>query len=166
MDATATRLHVRRYTNRAVDEESVRALLQAAMAAHSEGDQRPWHFVVIEDLATRVRIVETDPAAHIVVQAPVVILVCGDQALQKHAGFWVQDCAAATQNILIKAHCLGLGAMWFAVYPVEGRVQNIRRILNLPPSVIPFSFTSVGYPAEHNGLKCQYTASRVHFERW
>ena len=166
MDAVATRLHVRKYTSQADDKQSVRALLEAAMAAHSEGDQRPWHFVVVEDLATRERIAETHPAAHIVVQAPVVICVCGDQALQKHPGFWVQDCAAATENILIKAQNMRLGAMWFGVYPMEGRVQTVRKILDLPPNVIPFSLTTVGYPAEHNGLKCQYNESRVHFDRW
>ena len=90
MDAVATRLHVRRYSNQTISKESIRALLQAAMAAHSEGDERPWHFVVVEDLAMRKRIVETHPTAHIVVQAPVVILVCGDPTLQKHLGFWVQ----------------------------------------------------------------------------
>ena len=86
MDAVATRLHVRRYTNQAVGKESIRTLLQAAMAAHSEGDERPWHFVVIEDRATRERIADTHPAAHIVVQAPVVILVCGDPDAPKAPG--------------------------------------------------------------------------------
>ena len=90
MDVVATRLHVRSYTNQPVGKESIRELLQAAMVAHSEGDQRPWHFVVVEDLATRERIADTYPTAHIVVQAPVVIIVCGDQMLQKHPGFWVQ----------------------------------------------------------------------------
>ena len=61
---------------------------------------------------------------------------------------------------------MGLGAMWFGIYPVEGRVQHIRKILDLPSSVIPFSLTTAGYPAEHNGLKCQYNPSRVHFDRW
>jgi len=149
-----------------MSEESIRALLEAAMAAHSEGDERPWQFVVVEDPATRTRIAEAHPTAHIVAQAPLAIIVCGDQTLQKHPGFWIQDCAAATENILIKAQALGLGAMWFGVYPVEGRVQHFRKILGLPPTVIPFSMTTVGYPAEHNGLKCQYDASRVHFDRW
>ncbi len=166
MDAIATRLHVRRYTNQTVGKTSVRALLEAAMAAHSEGDERPWHFVVIEDLATRERIAKIHPAAHMVVQAPVVIVVCGEPRLQKHPGFWVQDCAAATENILIEAQSMGLGAMWFGLYPVEGRVQNISKILGLPPTVIPFSLTTIGYPAEHNGLKCCYNGSRVHFDRW
>ena len=87
MDVVATRLHVRRYTNQAVGKESIRALLQAAMAAHSEGDERPWHFVVVEDLATRERIAETHPAAHIVVQAPVVILSAATRRSRSTRGF-------------------------------------------------------------------------------
>jgi nitroreductase len=166
MNAVATRLNVRRYSSQTIGEEDIRALLHAGMAAHSEGDERPWHFVVVEDRATRERIAKTHPTAQIVLQAPAAIVVCGDQALQKHAGFWVQDCAAATQNILIQAQTLGLGAMWFAIFPVEGRVQQIRNILDLPSCVVPFSMTTVGYPVEHNGLKCQYDASRVHLNRW
>ncbi len=166
MKAIITRLHVRSYTDQPVGRESIQALLQAAMAAHSEGDERPWHFVVIEDLVTRERIAEIHPSAHIVAQAPVAILICGDQTLQKHVGFWVQDCAAATQNILVEAQPLGLGAMWLGIYPVEGRVQNIRKLLDLPPTVIPLSVVTVGYPIEQNGLKCRYDASRVHFEHW
>jgi nitroreductase len=166
MDATATRLHVRRYTNQTIGKDCIRTLLQAAMSAHSEGDERPWQFVVVQDLATRKRIAEVHPAVHIVAQAPVVIVVGGDQTLQKHPGFWVQDCAAATENMLIQAQAMGLGAMWFGIYPVDGRVHYIRKILDLPLTVVPFSLTSVGYPAEHNGLKCEYDASRVHLDRW
>ncbi len=166
MDVVATRLHVRKYSDRAIAKDAIRTLLHAAMAAHSEGDERPWHFIVVEDSITRRRVAETHLAAYIVLQAPVVIVVCGDPALQKHPGFWVQDCAAATENILIKAQAMGLGAMWLGIHPVEGRVQQIRGILDLPPTVIPFSLTTVGYPAEHNGLNCQYDASRVHFNRW
>jgi len=164
MDAVPTRLYVRSYTNQSVGKEAVRVLLQAAMAAHSEGDERPWHFVVVEDLVTRERIADIHPSAHIVALASVAIVVCGDQTLQKHIGFWVQDCAAATQNILVKAQAIGLGARWLGIYPVEGRVQNIHKLLDLPPNVIPFSVVTVGYPAEQNGLKCRYDASRIHFD--
>ena len=166
MDGTLLRINVRRFTDQAVCEESVRTLLHAAMAAHSEGDERPWHFVVIGDKATRERIADIHPYAHMVPQAPVAILVCGDLTLQKHPGFWVQDCAAATENILIEARSLGLGAVWLGIYPVEGRVQSFRKLLDLPSHVVPFALTPVGYPAEQNGLKNRYDQSRVHFGRW
>jgi nitroreductase len=166
MDATLLRMNVRSFTNHAVCQESVRKLLQAAMAAHSEGDERPWHFMVIEDAAIREQIADIHPYAHMVPQAPVAILVCGDLTLQKHSGFWVQDCAAATENILIEAQSLGLGAVWLGIHPVEGRVQNFRKLLDLPSHVVPFALTPVGYPAEQNGLKSRYDESRVHFGHW
>ena len=166
MNGTLSRINVRSFTDQAVSHESVRKLLQAAMVAHSEGDERPWHFVVVEDKATRVRIAYIHPYAHMVALAPVAILVCGDLTLQKHPGFWVQDCAAATENILIEAQSLGLGAVWLGIYPVEGRTQSFRNLFDLPSHVVPFALTPIGYPAEQNGLKDQYDQSRVHFGRW
>jgi nitroreductase len=106
------------------------------------------------------------PFAHMLPEAPVAILVCGDPTIQKHAGFWVQDCAAAMENILIEARALGLGAVWLRIYPVEGCVQNFRKLLELPPHVIPFALAPVGYPAEKSEPKCRYDESRVHFHRW
>jgi nitroreductase len=166
MNAILARINIRSYTDRSVSQECVRELLQAAMAAHSAGDERPWHFVVVEDLKIRERIADMHPFAHTVLEAPIAIVVCGDQTLQKHSGFWVQDCAAATQNILIEAQTMGLGAMWLGIYPVEGRVQNFRKLLDLPSHVIPFALTPVGYPAEQNSPRCRYDESRVHFDRW
>jgi nitroreductase len=167
MDVTLTEMNVRSYADQAVCPEFVRKVLLAAMAASSAGDQRPWHFVVVEDQETRQRMAEIlHPFAHMLPEAPVVILVCGDPTLQKHAHFWVQDCAAATENILVEARALGLGAVWLRIYPVEGRVQNFRKLLNLPPHVIPFALTPVGYPAEKSEPKCRYDEARVHFDRW
>ena len=166
MNGTLSRINVRSFTDQAVSHESVRKLLQAAMVAHSEGDERPWHFMVVEDKATRERIACIHPYAHMVPQAPIAILVCGDLMLQKHPGFWVQDCAAATENILIEARSLGLGAMWLGIYPIEGRVQSFRKLLELPSHVVPFALTPLGYPAEQNGLKNRYDQSRVHFGHW
>jgi len=159
-------MNIRGFTGQSVSQEHVRKLLQAAMSAHSAGDERPWHFVVVEDLDTRAQLADIHPYAHMAWQAPIAILVCGDLTLQKHSGFWVQDCAAATENILIAARSLSLGAVWLGIYPIEGRVQSFRRLFDLPPHIIPFALTPIGYPAESNGLKCPYDESRVHLDRW
>ena len=153
MNAVLTRMNIRSYKDQHVPPAGVRKLLQAAMAAHSAGDERPWHFVVVEDARTREQIVDIHPLAQIVLQAPLAILVCGDPTLQKHSGFWVQNCAAATENLLIEAQAMGLGAMWLGIYPVEGRVQNFRKLLDLPSHVVPFALTPVGYPAEQNATE-------------
>jgi nitroreductase len=159
-------MNIRSFTDHALCPEAVRKLLQAAMAAPSAGDQRPWHFVVVEDAATRERMANSHPLAHLVPQAPVAIVVCGDLTLQKHPGFWMQDCAAATANLLIEARALGLGAMWLRISPNEGRVQNFRKLLDLPAHLVPFALIPVGHSGECNELKCVYDESRVHFERW
>jgi nitroreductase len=166
MDIALSRMNVRSFADRPVCRDVVRQLLQTAMAAHSAGDERPWHFLVVDDFTIRQQLADIHPYAHMVSQAPVAILVCGDMTLQKLSGFWVQDCAAAAQNILIAAQSLGLGAVWLGIHPIEGRVQSFRKYFELPPHVIPFALMPVGYPAEQNGLKCRYDESRVHFGHW
>src|SRR5271165_6915667 len=107
MDVLLTEMKIGSFADQAICPEFVRKLLLAAMAASSAGDQRPWHFVVVEDRGTRERMADIlHPFAHVLPQAPLALLVCGDPTLQKHAGFWVQDCAAAMQNILIESRTL------------------------------------------------------------
>jgi nitroreductase len=98
--------------------------------------------------------------------APVAVLVCGDETLQKARGFWVQDCAAATENILIEAQQLGLGAVWLGIYPIEGRVEGPRRLLGIPDYVVPFALVALGHPAEYTKAVRRYDASRVHVDQW
>jgi nitroreductase len=166
MSPVLSRRTIREYTEQPVSDEMVCRLLKAAMAAPSAGDERPWHFVVICDRQIREKIPEIHRFAHMAPCAPVALLVCGDENLQKHFGFWVQDCAAATENILIEAQELGLGAIWLGVYPIEGRVQGFRRLLNIPEHVIPFALVLAGYPAEHKKPADRYDHSRVHRDSW
>ncbi len=166
MDPVLSRRSVREYTAQPVPDEMVHTLLKAAMTAPSAGDERPWHFIVIDDQQIKERIPEIHRSAHMAPNAPVAILVCGDENLQKHRGFWVQDCAAATENVLIEAQQLGLGAVWLGVYPVEGRVQGYRRLLNTPRHVIPFALVLVGYPSQRKNPADRYDDSRVHTNGW
>jgi nitroreductase len=166
MDPVLSRTSIRSYTPLSVSQGAIINLLRGAMAAHSAGDQRPWHFVIIQDQAVRNRIADIDPFAHMVPQAPLAILVCGDPTLQVHQGLWVQDCAAATENILIEARLLGLGTVWLAIYPAEGKVQSLRRLLALPEYVIPFALVPVGYPAERREPAHRYDDLRVHYDCW
>lgn len=99
-------------------------------------------------------------------QAPVAVVVCGDLSLEKSPGYWVQDCAAATENLLIAAHALGLGAVWSGTYPREERVSRVRAVLGLPEHVIPLAIVSLGHPAEQPSPEDRYHPSRVHYERW
>jgi nitroreductase len=165
-DPVLSRRSIRSYTEQPVAEETVRILLEAAMAAPSADDERPWHFIVVRDRQIREQIPDIHHYAHMVAQAPVAIVVCGDETLQKQPGCWVQDCSAATENILIEAQQLGLGAVWLGIYPVEGRVQSFRRLLKLPSHVTPLAIIAVGRPAERKEPSNRYDASRVHFDCW
>jgi len=166
MDPVLSRRSVREYTAQPVSDDMLHTLLKAAMVAPSAGDERPWHFVVIDDQRIKEKIPEIHRFAPMAPNAPVALLVCGDENLQKHHGFWVQDCAAATENILIEAQQLGLGAVWLGVYPVEGRVQGFRRLLDIPEHVVPFALVLVGHPAEHKKPANRYDESRVHKDSW
>jgi len=98
--------------------------------------------------------------------ASVAILVCGDLSREKFKGFWVQDCSAATQNILLAATARGLGAVWTALHPLEDRVAGMRKLLGLPEHIIPLALVPIGYPDEHPGQADRFDAARVHKDRW
>ena len=113
IDALLTRRSIRKYTKEPVSDEAIKMLLEAAMAAPSAGDQQPWHFIVIRDRAILDEIPKLHPHAQMVKEAPVAIVVCGDERSVKYKDFWPQDCAAATQNLLLAAHAKnGSFATW------------------------------------------------------
>ena len=161
-----SRRSIRKYTGATVSDEMVTELLKAAMSAPSAGNQQPWQFVVVRNQATLDLFPTLHPYAAMTPSASVVIAVCGDLNGLKYEGYWVQDCAAATENILLAAHELGLGAVWLGVYPTKDRVESIRQLLGLPEHVIPLALVSVGYPAEALPAADRFDASRVHVDRW
>ena len=166
IEAIMTRRSVRRFRDAPVPEQVVRTLLEAAMAAPSAGDQRDWHFVVIDDRSLLERVPDVHPYASMVPDAPLAILVCGDLSRESHAGYWVQDCAAATENLLLAARALGLGAVWLGVYPREDRVAGLRRLLSLPEHVVPLALVPVGHPAQDQGPEDRFDATKVSRNRW
>lgn len=160
------RRSIRAYTAEPVSDEHVERLLRAAMAAPSAGNQQPWQFVLVTDAATRALIPTVHPYAAMVERAPLVIVVCGADAETRWPQYWAQDCAAATENILIEAVLLGLGAVWLGVYPLEERVAGLRRLLAMPDDVTPFAVVPVGHPADRKEPADRYRPERVHRERW
>ncbi|ADG81954.1 nitroreductase [Thermincola ferriacetica] len=166
MEAIFSRRSIRKYTGDAVPDDTVKDLLRAAMSAPSAGNERPWHFIVIKDRQILTQVPEFHPYAHMLKEAPLAILVCGDEQLEKFKGYWVQDCAAATENILIAVQAKGLGAVWLGIYPVEERMTGLRKLLNIPDNIIPFSLVSIGYPAEEKPPVERYDETRVHYDRW
>ena len=166
MEAILSRRSIRRYTSKPVPEELIKELLEAAMSAPSASNQQPWQFVIIDDRRILDEIPKFHPYAHMLKEASWAIAVCGDQSLATMSGYWVQDCSAATQNILIAANAKGLGAVWLGVYPREERAKTAQKLLGLPEHVVPLCFISIGYPAEEKPPSNRYDESRVHRNRW
>ncbi len=164
LKAIEGRRSIRRFTDQPIDKETLTLLLKAAMAAPTAMNAQPWEFVVItehnviEQLRQNLMFGKMHPAA--------VICVLGSKRMQKNkAGdrFWVQDCSAASQNILLAATSLGLGAVWIGIYPVTIFQHPVIRILNLPEGVVPLNLIYLGYPAEEKEPRTQYEESRVHW---
>ncbi len=166
MKAILQRRSIRAYKSTPVAEEDVEYILRAAMAAPSAGNQQPWHYIVIDDRDLLNRVPDVHPYAEMCRQSPAAILVCGDPSLEKHTGYWVQDCSAATQNILIAATAKGLGSVWLGVYPREERMKGLGQLLHIPEEIIPFALIALGYPAEEKGSADRYKSERVHKNGW
>jgi nitroreductase len=166
LDAIISRRSIRKYTPDPVPDDLVQKILGAAMNAPSAGNQQSWQFIVVNERKSLDAIAEILPHGKMLNQAACAIVVCGDLSHEKHKGYWVQDCSAATQNMLLAAHALGLGAVWLGVYPREERMKGIAEFLKVPEQVVPFCVVSVGWPAEKVEQVKRYEEKKVHWNGW
>lgn len=169
IDEIYTRASVRAYEKRPVEEEKVKALLKAAMSAPSAGNKQPWAFVVVTEAERLKALSEVLPYGGMIKEAPLAIAVCGDMT-RAFAGdeqdFWVQDASAATENILLAARSLGLGAVWTGVYPMKDRAAGVARILELPEQAVPLNVLPVGYPQREPHVIDKWDEKKIHREKW
>ena len=166
INAILKRRSIRRYSGKPVNKSDVELLLKAGMYAPSARNEQPWHFIIIDDRSLLIRIREIHPYAGMLADAELAILVCGDEDLELSKGYWSVDCAAATQNILLAAHSVGLGAVWLGVYPRSERQKDIRELFDLPGHVHPFSLISIGYPGEEKPIPERFKEERIHRNQW
>jgi nitroreductase len=166
IEAIMTRRSIRKYTANRVPAEAVEQLLRAGMAAPSAANEQPWHLVVITERKTMMQVPTFHPHAHMLKEAALAILVCNDSDLELSKGRGVLDCSAATQNILLAAHDLGLGAVWVGIFPVEERMNGMRKLLNMPTRIMPISLVSIGYADERPHMEDRFKPERVHYEHW
>ena len=165
-DPIFARRSIRRYKADPVPADEVTTLMRAAMSAPSAHNQQPWEFIVIDDRTLLNAITEVHPYSKMLREAPMAILVCSRQEGLTAAPFWPQDCAAATENILIKATALGLATVWMGIYPREPLMKAMTEMFDLPSGIIPFSLIAVGYGAEEKGPSDRYDETRVHHNAW
>ena len=160
------RRSIRRFKDQNIDRDTVKQLVTAAMYAPSAVNRQPWHFVVIDQRQMLNKIMGIHPHAGMLQTASHGIVVCGDEQLQHDDGYWVVDCGAATQNLLLAAHTLGLGACWVGLHPREGRKASISSLLNLPSHVKPFALVALGYPNEIKPRPERFHSGKVRHNSW
>lgn len=166
MDAILSRRSIRKYEQRDVEQELIEDLLRAAMNAPSAGNEQPWEFIVIRKREVLNKIAAVYPDAQMLLDAPVALLICGNVQLEKHEGYWVQDCSAAAENILIEAEEKGLGAVWVGIYPTKERVEDMQKILGSPKHIIPLALIPIGYSAEDKPPVDRFDPAKIHYEEW
>lgn len=169
LENIATRTSVRSYLDKPVDATLIEQLLRAGMAAPTAVNRQPWHFVVITDRTKLNELAKANPHAGMLMKAPLAIVVCGDmkKALTGEAQeFWVQDCSAATENILLAANALGLGAVWTGTYPDKKRCEAVAAVLNLPDHLIPLNTIVIGYPDKENTPKDKWKPENISYNTY
>ncbi|TCN65695.1 nitroreductase family protein [Acetobacteroides hydrogenigenes] len=162
------RKSVRQYSKQAIERETIELLVRAAMAAPSAKNRQPWTFIAITQKGMLIQLSDGLPYAKMVKDAPCAIIVCGDLSRTKEEdkNKWVVDCSAATENLLLAAESLGLGAVWTGVYPDTDRVEFVSKCLNLPDFVIPLNVIPVGHPSGENKPKDKFKPELLKWERW
>lgn len=160
------RRSIRRFTDQKIDHKTIKKLLTAAMYAPSAVNRQPWHFVVVDSPLMMEEMMKIHPHAGMLRSASHGIIVCGDERLQHDDGYWVVDCGAATQNLLLAAHILGLGSCWVGLHPREGRKASFSRLLKLPGHVLPFALVALGYPDEKKQRPDRFHAGKVKHNGW
>lgn len=170
LDNIMTRASVRTFQPKAVEDEKVEQLLRAAMAAPSSKDLRPSRFVVVTDKDQLAAIAAIKPkGADLVARCPLAIVVCGDMRKTVEGegrSYWVQDASAATENMLLAAHALGLGAVWTGFYPMSNLYKPLAKQLELPAEVVPMSVVAIGYPAQQPKVKDKWDESLVSYDAY
>lgn len=166
VDAMATRRSIRTFTDQPITEPMLESLLHAAMQAPSAGNAQPWEFIIIRSDESKEHITKIHQFAQMAPKSPVSVLVCGNLQKEKYAGFWVQDCSAAIQNMLLAARAQGIATVWCGIHPIEERVAAFRTAFNLPDHIMPLGLVVMGYSDQPFTERKVFDAQKIHRERF
>ena len=164
IETIAARRSIRKFTEETVADKDIKQLLEAGMNAPSARNSQPWHFIVIRDRKTINNIIEICPNGALLKTAPAAVLVLGDT--DKTDDYFIIDCSAAIQNILLSACEHGLGACWIGVYPRRPRIDGLKKLFSLPENIVPHSLIALGHPSESKAPNSNYREALVHHEKW
>jgi nitroreductase len=171
-NAVITNIHNRKSVrnfikSKPVPKEDLLTLVKAGMAAPSAVNLQPWQFIIVTERTNLDKLQENLPYAKMLLTATAAIVVCGDVSLVSgDHSYWVEDCSAATQNILLVAESMGLGAVWTAVYPNVERENWVCKCLELPTNIRPLCVIPIGYPADNPKPKNKFKEEKIHYEKW
>lgn len=169
IETIMTRVSVREFTGEKISEAQIDTLLRAAMAAPSAINKQPWAFIVVTDEVLIAKLGEALPYSRCSNKPAVAIIPCGDlsKAIEgEMAAFWINDVSAATENLLLAAHAMGLGAVWTGLHPDMNRATMVQKMLGLPEHIIPLCVVPVGVPAEKPAVKEKYNPENIHYNAW
>lgn len=169
IDNIMTRVSVREFTGEKISAEQIDTLLRAAMAAPSAINKQPWAFIVVTDEQIISCLGEALPYSRCSNHPACAIIPCGDlsKAIEGEMGaFWINDVSAATENLLLAAHAMGLGAVWTGLHPDMKRAALVQEMLGLPEHIVPLCVVPVGIPAENPAVKDKYIPANIHYNGW
>lgn len=160
------RRSIRKFKDKEIPNEAIEKILKSAMYAPSGGNAQPWDFIFVTNKDKLNSITNIHPYSHALKSASCAIIVCGNKEKEKFEGLWIQDCSAATQNILLSSHSLGIGSVWLGLYPELDRVKGVQRIFNLPNHITPFAVIALGYSDEKNTMPDRFNKDSIHYDKW
>jgi nitroreductase len=162
------RKSVRNFTGKIVPQELLLELVKSGMAAPSAVNCQPWEFIIVTERITLDKLGDALPYAKMIYKAGAAIIVCGDpsKSHKQKIEYAILDPALASQNILLAAEALELGAVWTAAYPYPERMHSVRSILHIPENIIPLNVIPIGYPTGEDIPKNKYRPEKIHWEQW
>ena len=164
--AILTRRSIRKFTDTPIEANILQRLLKAGMYAPSARNTQSWHFILITEREILDKIPDAHPYANMCLEANAVIVVCGDLDIEPSPEYNAINCSAATENILLAAHELGIGTVWLGVYPKPDRVEGATKLLGLPSKIVPISMIALGYPDEVKETPDRFLKERIHYNKW
>lgn len=166
INSILTRRSIRKFKKKDIKSDDLETILKAAMAAPTAGNSQVWEFIVINDRVILNAIQTFHPYAQMVLQAPIAVLVCANIRREKYKNRWPLDCAAASENILLAAHSLNLGAVWVGIYPDDKRMKEMSRLLELPDFIEPVSLIPIGYADEEKPESNRFDRDKIHYNKF